>query len=340
VKRISLVLIGLLVLSGMAGYAATSGLFASGHSGAESTAALQSGTVNAGTSAGIPAPAPGDTAAKAAAPGPPRLLEQSGTFPGTGSALPSDSTAQSSGGTSGTTEFPATSAIGPKIIKTADLSVQVKKGGFSNAFESATLVAQKYNGFVVSSSTQGSASRSGNLLIRVPMQSFDLAVHDLSALGTVDKQSENGQDVTSQYVDLNARLRTWQSQENVLLRLMNQAHSINDTMQVQRELQQVQFQIEDIKGQLRVLNDQTALGTIQLDLHEPGVSVAPSPKTEPKPSLADAWDQAVAGFLGVISLVIVGLGYVIPLAAIGGCVWLVYRRVKARDAGAGSEAAA
>jgi hypothetical protein len=177
-------------------------------------------------------------------------------------------------------------------------------------------------------------------LIRVPMQSFDLAVHDLSALGTVDKQSENGQDVTSQYVDLNARLRTWQSQENVLVRLMNQAHSINDTMQVQRELQQVQFQIEDIKGQLRVLNDQTALGTIQLDLHEPGVSVAPSPKTEPKPSLADAWDQAVAGFLGVISLVIVGLGYVIPLAAIGGCVWLVYRRVKARDAGAGSEAAA
>jgi hypothetical protein len=144
--------------------------------------------------------------------------------------------------------------------------------------------------------------------------------------------------VTSQFVDLNARLRTWQSQENVLLRLMNKAHSINDTMQVQRELQQVQFQIEDIKGQLRVLNDQTSLGTIQLDLHEPGVVAAPPVEKNPKPNLGDAWDHAVSGFLGVISLVIVGLGYVLPLAAIGGGVWLGYRKIRSREAGSGAAA--
>jgi hypothetical protein len=150
-----------------------------------------------------------------------------------------------------TSDVPTATAIGPKIIKTADLSVEVKKGGFATGFDSASLVAQKYNGFVVSSSTQGSKSKSGSLLIRVPMQSFDLALNDLRGLGTVDHQSVNGQDVTSQFVDLNARLRTWQAQENVLFRLMNKAHSINDTMQVQRELQQVQFQI-DANGILSV----------------------------------------------------------------------------------------
>jgi hypothetical protein len=61
-------------------------------------------------------------------------------------------------------------------------------------------------------------------------------------------------------------------------------------------------------------------------------------KAEPKPSLANAWDHAVAGFLGVISLVIVGLGYVVPLAAIGGGVWLGYRKIRAREAGSGATA--
>jgi hypothetical protein len=325
VKRISLVLIGLVVLSGMVGYAATTGLLTSGHESAVVNA--PSSLSRAGTAVND---ASGGNFLSEQVPAPKAADQSAQTVPASGSG-----SATQPGATS---DVPTATAIGPKIIKTASLSVEVKKDGFANAFDSASLVAQKYNGFVVSSSTQGSKSKSGSLLIRVPMQSFDLAVHDLTALGTLDHQSVNGQDVTSQFVDLNARLRTWQSQENVLLRLMNKAHSINDTMQVQRELQQVQFQIEDIKGQLRVLNDQTSLGTIQLDLHEPGVVAAPPVEKNPKPNLGDAWDHAVSGFLGVISLVIVGLGYVLPLAAIGGGVWLGYRKIRSREAGSGAAA--
>jgi Flp pilus assembly protein TadB len=110
----------------------------------------------------------------------------------------------------------------------------------------------------------------------------------------------------------------------VLLGLMDKANSISETMTVQRELQQVQYQIEQIKGQLRVLRDQTSYATIALTLREPGV-VAPQPKTV-QPSLSEAWARAVAGLLGVVYVVVVGLGYLIPVALLAVALWLIVRR--------------
>jgi Flp pilus assembly protein TadB len=114
---------------------------------------------------------------------------------------------------------------------------------------------------------------------------------------------------------------------------MDQANSISETMTVQRELQQVQYQIEQIKGQLRQLRDQTSFSTIRVTIEEPG-AVTPKPKTD-TPSLADAWAKAWAAFLGVVSLVIIGLGYLVPLGVMALGAWLVFRvarKVRTRPA--------
>lgn len=230
----------------------------------------------------------------------------------------------SSGSLVGVGEIPS---VGQKIIKTADLSVVVETNTFHEAFDKASLVAQKYNGFVVSSSSEGVKADSGSLLIRIPSDSFDLALGDLRDLGDVERQTIGGQDVTDQFVDLRARLKTWEAQETVLIRLMGKARSINDTMQIQRELQDVRFRIEEIKGQLRLLNDQTSLATIAVSVRETGAAVAG--RDPRKPSLGEAWSQAIAGFLGVIYAVVVGLGYLIPLAAVAAIGWFGYQRVRA-----------
>lgn len=221
----------------------------------------------------------------------------------------------------------STGGAGPKVIRTADLSLILAEGGFEEAFDDASMVAQRYGGFVVDSSTTGTRARAGSLLIRVPSDRFDEAMSDLRGLGEeIDRQNVTGTDVTDQFVDLEARLRSWQAQERVLLRLMNQANTINETMQVQNELQRVRYEIESIQGQLRVLRDQTSLATIEVAMHERG---APVPKGDaPKPSILVAWDRAIAGFLGVVSAVVVGLGYLLPLGAIAAAGYLVYRRVR------------
>ncbi|HYT30644.1 MAG TPA: DUF4349 domain-containing protein, partial [Actinomycetota bacterium] len=147
--------------------------------------------------------------------------------------------------------------VGPEIIKTADLSVVVPKGRFEQGFAAASAVASKYGGFVETSSTGGSPARFGTLQIRVPAADFDPALNDLRGLGTIDSQTIQGQDVTAKYVDLQARIRTWESQETALIRLMGKTTTVGQTLEVQAQLQRVQLTIEQLKGQVRVLNDQT-----------------------------------------------------------------------------------
>ncbi len=234
-----------------------------------------------------------------------------------------------SGGESEVSTIGNLPAIGPHIVKTAQLSIVVKKDTFEDAFQRATLVASRYGGFVASSSTAGTKSQSGTLLIRVPNASFESALRDLTGLGEVDGQSISGQDVTSQFVDFQARLRTWEAQESVLLDLMRQAASIEDTLRVQRELQDVQLRIEQIKGQLRVLQDQTELATIDVSMREAGVPVriqqAPASN---RPSLGEAWDRSLNGLLGVVYTVVVGLGYLVPITALALVSWAAYRRLR------------
>lgn len=219
--------------------------------------------------------------------------------------------------------------IGSRIVKTGSLSLRVQRGVVQDRFQEATLVAGRYGGFVASSQTGQGKHRSGSLVIRVPADRFEQALGDLKRLGRIESQSISGQDVTGQFVDLQARLRNWQAQETVLLRLMAKADTIEDSIVVQRQLQEVQLAIEELRGQLRVLDDQTAFATVTLSMAEVGFVPVRS-KTDGL-SFGRGWQLAVDGFVAVFAAVLVGLGYLIPLGLIALAVlagMLGYRRLR------------
>jgi hypothetical protein len=219
----------------------------------------------------------------------------------------------STGGGSFAAPAGALPEVGARVVKTASVTLQVKDGTFDDWFQQATMVASRHGGYVASSDTAEGKLRSGTLVIRVPASEFESTLAELKGLGTVRQERLSGQDVTSQFVDLDARLRNWQAQESVLLGLMAKATNIADSIRVQNQLQDVQLQIEELKGQLRVLSDQADLSTITLAVSEKGF-VVPEP---PSPtSLAGAWHAAVHGFVGVLAAVVVGLGYLIPISAL------------------------
>ena len=222
--------------------------------------------------------------------------------------------------------------VGPRVIETAQLSLVARRHGFDQAFARATDVAARFGGYVEDSSTEGVRSKLGHLTIRVPADEFQPALDTLRQVGRVEDQSLSGRDVTSQYVDLQARLRNWEAQERVLLRLMSKATTIGDTLRIQNELSQVQLRVEELKGQLRVLNNQTSLATIDVSMRESGAPVPPSRTTNHATTLGQAWQDARHGFVGVIASVVVGLGYLVPIAALLALVWLGVRRLRPRVA--------
>jgi hypothetical protein len=218
--------------------------------------------------------------------------------------------------------------IGPRIIKMASVSIEIKDGRFESRAQDVTMIASRHGGFVASSRTSGGKFLSGTIVLRIPAAQFEAALGELKGLGKVTGEQISGQDVTAQFVDLEARLRNWEAQEDVLLKLMARSKSIEESLKVQRALQDVQLAIEQIRGQLRVLGDQTDLSTITLSMAEK----PPVPSAKKASPFVRSWRAAVHGTVAVLTAVIVGFGYMVPVLLIGlvaaGIALLVYRRFR------------
>jgi hypothetical protein len=219
----------------------------------------------------------------------------------------------------------ALALVGLRIIKDGSISVEVADDKFDKAYRDASLVAPRHGGYLGGSTRGGSEPRTATIVLRVPSEEFEAALDDVRALGKVTSEESSAEDVTAQFVDLESRVRNWKAQERVLLGLMDRATSIDESITVQRRLQDVQLTIERLEGQLRVLRDQTDLATINVELSEPGAKPAAAGS---KGTLSRAIHEAVTGFVSVVAAVVVAVGYVVPLALFALIGWAIYRRTR------------
>ena len=243
------------------------------------------------------------------------------------SALPAAGSSGSGGGVAETAkasqvllQIPAAS-----VIKTATLDLRITRGKMQAQVDRARGIARLAGGFIASSHSQTAGARSTDITMRVPAARFEQAVTSLKGLGKVSSASEAGQDITRELIDLNARLVNLQAQRKVLLGLMNRATTISASIQVENELSAVQGQIEQLQGQLRYLHDRAAYSTITLSMVTAGAAPAP-------PQHASAMWQALSrsadAAQSVVTAVIVGAGFVIPIALLVGLVAILARRFR------------
>jgi len=215
--------------------------------------------------------------------------------------------------------------LGLSVIKTATVSLEVGDGDLQATLQDATTTAEKYGGFVVSTTVREASDRpTGTVVIRIPAARFGDALSDLESMGKVASENISGQDVSQEFIDLQARLRNYVAQETVLLKLMKQAQNVLDTIRVQNELQRVQLEIERLRGRITYLEDQTAMSTIEVRLAEEGVAAGAPGEFE------KAWERAKDGLVAVVAGLISSLGVVVPLALLALLVGLVIARLRPR----------
>lgn len=215
-----------------------------------------------------------------------------------------------------------------RIARTADLTVQVKKGEFDSAWAAAFRIASKYDGQIMSSTrgrptpvplnqTTASSSKEpafGDITIRVPATRFIDTTNALRALGQIQGDNTTSEDVTQEYVDLQSRLRNLRGAQAVLLKLFDRANTIKDTLVVQAQLSAVEGQIEQVTGRINYLDSRTVFSTITLHLQEPGITILT--KVSPTPTLGRAWETAKKGLVRIAGAsLILGLWFA-PFAAV------------------------
>jgi hypothetical protein len=230
-----------------------------------------------------------------------------------------------------TPTYPVASPTDRMIVSNASLLIEVDRGQFQVAFDQALLLADKYGGYVVSSNSNASGDeevmRNGTISLRVPSTSFSQALSDASKLGTVMSRDVDSQDVTEEFLDLEARLKNAQAQERALLDLMGKAETVDEILQVRQYLSQTQMEIEQLKGRMRFLEEHTSYSTLTLSLYEVGTEVVAASQW----GFVDALKDALHAFVDSINSMIIFVGGAIPVALILAMFgWVGYRWVRSR----------
>ena len=217
--------------------------------------------------------------------------------------------------------------IDRKIIMTGEITLEVS--GIDKALDEVATLASDLGGYVVSSNKWGDDDRnSGRISIRVPANRFTEAFTKLRGLAVkVPYESTNSQDVTEEYMDLQARLHNLEATEAQFLALLEKAETVEDILNVQRELSNVRGEIERIKGRIQYLDRTTDMSLINVSLEET--------KTvgESKWDVLDIFKSAVNGLIQfgkVLGTIIIWLVIFIPLWIIIGVIVFFVRRRKKR----------
>lgn len=207
-----------------------------------------------------------------------------------------------------------TQAVERKIIQNAELSIELDAP--EQTQRNIALIAEKHGGFIVTSETkqnpgnaQTAPQTTTTVIARVPAAKFNQVVEEIQGLGgNVIHRKLAGQDVTEEYIDLEARIRTKQALELQIMEIMKRAGKISDALEVQNELAEVRSEIEQMQGRRRFLENQAALSTITVTLRTPAPFVAATTGGfwhSVKLAFGDSLDTAAEIVLGVIRFVLV-----------------------------------
>lgn len=164
-----------------------------------------------------------------------------------------------------------------KVISTASISLVVD--AVETAIEQAQAAVEDLGGFVEHlSSSGGSQRQQANMTLRVPQDQFSAAVAAIEALGAVQSRNLGTEDVSAQFIDLEARLKSSLREEQSLLSLLERTNTVGEILTIERELFRVRSDIERAQGQLNFLERRVDLATIHLSIAplEDRVAIPPS----------------------------------------------------------------
>lgn len=202
-----------------------------------------------------------------------------------------------------------------KLIRTYNFSYETLAFEDSVAYVNAKVA--EYGGYIESSETYGRSSRYAYFTVRIPDKNANAFLNDAGQIGEIISKSESTEDITLTYYDTAARLETLHTQHDRLLELLSTAATLEDIVQLERELSDVEYEINSYQSILNSYDNRVNYVTMHIDISEVAqIQVIEEDGffTELKKELSRNTRDVIDSLLDMVIAVIAFIPYLIVIA--------------------------
>ena len=208
---------------------------------------------------------------------------------------------------------------GRKLIRTYNISAETKE--FQKLIADVETQVAALGGYIencdMGAHSYSNDTHYANYVIRIPKDKAPGFVAHVEEASNVIQKSENVEDVTLSYVDLESHKKSLQTEQDRLFELLEQAETIEDIITIESRLSEVRYQLESMESQLRTYDNKIDYSTIYLDIEEVEEITLPEEKTfvgRITEGLAENFKDVCDGLVDLLVWFITGLPYWILLA--------------------------
>jgi hypothetical protein len=236
-------------------------------------------------------------------------------------------------------ELKAPENVGPMIVQTASLNILATN--YDEASAAIEKLAAAHGGYVekLDAKAQTGNARELSASLRIPTKQLDGFLADVRKLGHVEEENRSNEEVSNQYVDLQARLKSARATEQRLIELLaTRTGKLQDVLEAERELARIRGEIESMQGQSALLVHRVNYATVQVDLNEEYRQVLGSgpvsTRTRVRNSLVEGFANLEEGAVALVVFVFAyGPSLLFWLAILLVPGWLAWRRFVVRARG-------
>lgn len=220
-----------------------------------------------------------------------------------------------------------------KITKNGEIELLVKDA--EATAQEITSKANELGGFIQNANIREveEGVKSGNLTIKLPADKFEQAMIDFKTFGLkVEREAINSDDVTEQYVDMEAQLKNYRAEEQGYLEVMKKANTVEDILKVSQYLSNVRGQIERLEGQIKYLDRQIEMSQITIYLTAEAEVEVFGLRWRPLYEIQKSFRNLLAGLQVYINAIISFVFFlpvlIIWLVTLALLVWLIAKIIK------------
>jgi uncharacterized protein DUF4349 len=197
----------------------------------------------------------------------------------------------------------SSSKLKRKLIKTGNVEFETDNLNTTNLH--IKKIIKSLDGYIASESENkyyGSISQS--LELRVPSKNFDKLLQEISnGVEHFDSKNINVKDVTEEFVDIQARLKTKKELEKRYIQLLNKANNVGEILEIEREIGSLRADIESFEGRLKYLKDQVSFSTLQIRFYETKEVVTKNKFGQKfKDGFGNGWENLIYFFIGLTNI--------------------------------------